>query len=233
MPARNSIKQYVDNGYYHIYNRGVEKRLIFLDSQDYGVFLNYLKEYLSPKNEDELRQKLSDPLTTYKEKDKILKLLRLNNFANKLTLLAYCLMPNHFHLLVKQKTANTIDQFMQSLATRYSLYFNRKYKRVGSLFQSVYKAVLVTSEEQLLHLTRYIHTQALASQGETLQSWTLQSWQKQPCSYKEYLGERKTKWIQAEEILVYFSKSNPILSYQAFIQSKDDFASIRDLLLED
>ena len=54
MPARNSIKQYIENGYYHIYNRGVEKRLIFLDEQDYSVFLSYLKEYLLPKNESEL-----------------------------------------------------------------------------------------------------------------------------------------------------------------------------------
>ena len=80
MAAKNSIKIYVEDGYYHIYNRGVEKRLIFLDQQDYGVFISYLKEYLSPKDEKSLRQKLSNPDTSYKEKDKTLKALRLNNF---------------------------------------------------------------------------------------------------------------------------------------------------------
>ena len=127
MPSRNSIKQYVNNSYYHIYNRGVEKRLIFLDAQDYAVFLSYLKEYLTPKNEQELRQKLSDPNTSYKEKDKILKLLRLNNFYGEITLLAYCLMPNHFHFFIKQKSAVSIDKFMQSLSTRYTMYFNCKH----------------------------------------------------------------------------------------------------------
>jgi len=168
MPARNCIKQYTENAYYHIYNRGVEKRQIFLDHQDYAVFLSYLKDYLTPKNEKMLMEKLSDPNTSYKEKDKLIKLLRLNNFFDEITLIAYCLMPNHFHFFVRQKNSNSIDKFMQSIATRYTMYFNRKYKRVGSLFQGVYKAVMVTGEMQFIYLTKYIHRQALALQGETL-----------------------------------------------------------------
>lgn len=82
MPSKNSLKQYADKGYYHIYNRGVEKRLIFQNPQDYYVFLAYLKEYLLPKNEKELKDRLSDPEISYKERDKIIKLLRLNNFAD-------------------------------------------------------------------------------------------------------------------------------------------------------
>ena len=105
MPAKNSVKNYVENSYYHLYNRGVEKRIIFQDSQDYAVFLNYLKEYLLPKDEQNLRNKLTDPNISYKEKDKIIKLLRLNNFTDEIILIAYCLMPNHFHLLVKQKSS--------------------------------------------------------------------------------------------------------------------------------
>lgn len=217
MPARNSIKQYVENSYYHLYNRGVEKRSIFLDEQDYAVFLSYLKEYLLPKNEKQLIEKLSDDNTSYKEKDKILKLLRLNNFAEEITLLAYCLMPNHFHFSIKQKSANSIDRFMQSFGSRYTIYFNRKYKRVGSLFQAVYKAVLVDTEEQLLQLSRYIHKQALPSQ---------------PSSYQEYLGKRKTPWIHPEDILAYFSKTNPSLSYQSFVEQEEDIASIANIALD-
>jgi len=225
MPARNVIKPYVENGAYHLYNRGVEKRLLFLDGMDYGVLLRYLKEYLLTKDTDNLSKRLSDPNTSYKEKDTILKLIRLNNFSESLNLLAYCLMPNHFHFLVRQTGANTIDQFMQSLCTRYTMYFNRKYKRVGTLFQSVYKAVLVDNDEQFLHLTRYIHRQALASQGETLQD--------QPSSNPEYLSDRKSPWVHPEEILAFFSKTLPHLSYMSFVKEKEDSEIIKKLTLED
>src|SRR3989344_1972051 len=152
MPAKNSRKQYLENGYYHIYNRGVEKRKIFLDRQDYSVFLSYLKEYLSPKDENALYSILSDDSSTLQEKDRARKLLRMNNFLQEIILLAYCLMPNHFHFFVKQKSAGSIDKFMNSLGTRYTMYFNKKYKRVGSLYQGVYKGVLVTNQEHYLHL---------------------------------------------------------------------------------
>jgi len=225
MPARNSVKEYIANGYYHIYNRGVEKRLIFQDQQDYSVFLGYLKEYLTPKNEKGLRMRLSYPDISSKEKDRILKFLRMNNFADEITLLAYCLMPNHFHLFIKQKSANSIDKFMQSLCTRYTMYFNRKYKRVGSLFQGVYKAVHIISEKQFLHLSRYIHRQALASQGETLED--------QPCSYPEYLSKRRTEWIKPDEILNYFSTSNPSLSYESFVKEGEDTGYIKNIKIEE
>lgn len=227
MPSTNSIKLYVENGYYHIYNRGVEKRLIFLDRQDYSVFLNYLKEYLLPKDEESLQTILSSPITSSKEKAQALKLLRLNNFANEITLLCYCLMPNHFHLLIKQKSSGSIDKFMNSLATRYTMYFNRKYKRVGPLYQDVYKAVLVKTDEQLLQLTRYIHKQALASKGDAFRSW-----EAQPCSYPEYLKERKTQWVQPEEILGCFSKANPALSYKSFVLEQNGYEIVQKLLLE-
>lgn len=221
MPAKNSRKTYVENGYYHIYNRGVEKRPIFLDQQDYGVFLSYLKEYLLPKDEKSLFQKLSDPNTSYKEKDKILKLLRLNNFNKDIILLAYCLMPNHFHFFIKQKSLGAIDKFMNSLGTRYTMYFNRKYKRVGSLYQNVYRAVLVNTEKQFLYLSKYIHKQALALQSN------------QPCSFSDYLGLRKTSWVHPEEILSYFSKTNALLSYENFILEPENFAILKNLTLDE
>lgn len=229
MPSKNSIKQYADKGYYHIYNRGVEKRIIFQKTQDYLVFLSYLKNYLLPKDEEELKNKLLNPDTSYAERDKIIKLLRLNNFADEINLLAYCLMPNHFHLLIYQNTRSSMDKFMNSLCTRYSMYFNRKYKRVGPLYQDVYKAVLVTREEQFLHLTRYIHKQALALQGDALQHELTE----QPSSYLDYIGNRKTEWVKTEEILSYFSKSNPKISYKAFVEENEDLSQINKLLLED
>lgn len=228
MPARNSIKQYLENGYYHLYNRGVEKRLIFLNQQDYLVFLNYLKTYLLPKDEKSLREQLSNPSISYKERADILRSLRLNNFHEEIILLAYCLMPNHFHFFVKQKGSQSIDKFMQSLCTRYTMYFNRKYKRVGSLFQAVYKAALVTHEEQFLYLTKYIHKQSLGLKGETLQGW-----EDQPSSYLEYLGKRGTKWIKPDEVSIYFSKTNPKLGYQSFIEEDNDYTIIQEVLIDD
>lgn len=218
MPAKNTIKRYVENGYYHLYNRGVEKRIIFLDKQDYAVFLSYLKEYLLPKDDQDLRERLSDPTISARERDRIIKILHLNNFANELTLLAYCLMSNHFHFFVKQKNGKTIDIFMQSLCTRYTMYFNRKYKRVGSLFQAVYKAVLLTTEEQFLHLSRYIHSQALISH--------------QPSSYMEYIGKKQIEWVKPQEILTFFSQTNPSLSYQAFVSQKEDFDILKGATIE-
>ena len=102
MASKNSIKDYLPDSYYHLYNRGVEKRLIFQDEQDYSVFLSYLKTYLQPKNEKELLLRLANPNLDYKEKDKIIKELRLNNFFSEISLNSYSLMPNHFHFLLKQ-----------------------------------------------------------------------------------------------------------------------------------
>ncbi len=226
MPARNSRKKYTENGYYHLYNRGVEKRIIFENGQDYKVFLSYLKEYLMPKNIELLQDKLSDSSISYKEKAQIIKQLRLNNFSDEISMIAYCLMPNHFHFLVKQRNANSIDTFMNSIGTRYTMYFNKKYKRVGSLYQGVYKAVLIESDEQLLYLTRYIHLQSLASQGEDLQS--------QPSSYEDYLGRNVTEWLNPNEILKFFSKHNPNLSYQAFVNNKSQsHINISKIIIED
>ncbi len=233
MPAKHSQKQYLKNGYYHLYNRGVEKRKIFLDSQDYAVFLSYLKEYLSAKNEKELSERLANPAISPQERDKILRLLRLNNFTDEITLLAYCLMPNHFHFFVKQKSARSIDKFINSLGTRYTMYFNKKYKRVGSLYQGVYKAVQVLTDEQFIYLSKYIHKQALVLKGVALQGDALQDSQGQPSSYEDYLEKRKTEWVKPQEVLTYFSKTNPKLSYQAFVEETEEFGPIENLLLEE
>ncbi|MFH1536285.1 MAG: transposase [Patescibacteria group bacterium] len=234
MPAKNSLKAYLSNSYYHIYNRGVEKRPIFQDDQDRAVFLSYLKTYLMPKDEAKLKRIIADEKSPWKEKDQALKLLRLNNFHGEITLLAYCLMPNHFHLLIKQKSPESIDKFMNSHATRYTMYFNKKNKRVGSLFQNVYKAVGVESDAQLLYLTSYIHRNPLAikSRKSASQGDALRTYFSQPSSLPEYLGMRHTEWISPEEILSFFSKTNPKLSYKAFIQQNEDLTIIRDYLLD-
>lgn len=197
-----------------------------MDEQDYGVFLSYLKEYLSPREEDEWFKQLAKPNISSQEKDKILKLLRLNNFYQNIELLAYCLMPNHFHFLLKQRDSNAIDRFMNSLSTRYTMYFNRKNERIGPLCQDRYKAVLVKDESQFLHLTRYIHGQALNLQGSTPS-------ENYPCSYGDYIGTRSTGWVHPEEVLTFFNNNYPSFSYEAFVADNEIIDKQSKYLLKD
>jgi len=226
MPIKNSIKPYIADAYYHLYNRGVEKRLIFLDDQDYGVFLSYVKTYLEPKDESGLQSVLSDPLSSSKEKDKAVKLLRLNNFSDSIQLIAYSCMPNHFHFFVKQTEPDSIDRFMNSLCTRYTMYFNKKYKRVGGLFQSVYKGVLMRSEEQFMYLSRYIHRNILKK--ERRNDASVRMLVSYPySSYQEYLGLCQTDWVHPEEVMSLFSDET---AYQAFVEGVDSEKSVKTLV---
>lgn len=225
MPAKNSRKEFVENSYYHVYNRGVEKRSIFVDDMDYAVFMSYLKNYLIPKDEDFLQETLSSPNSTPKQKSDALRLLRLNNFSNSIDLIAYCLMTNHFHFLIKQTPTWGIDSFMNSLMTRYTMYFNKRHKRVGHLFQGNYKAVQVETEEQLLHLSRYIH-QNPTSKGVAFQSYP-------HSSYLQYLTDQPSEWIKPTDVLTYFSKKG-FNSYASFVgdnYSYDSLIVIKELTL--
>lgn len=219
MPSRNSIKPYVEGGYYHVYNRGIEKRPIFLDEQDYAVFLKYLTEYLTDKEEIKLVQRLADPAISFKEKEEINRLLRLNNFKGEICMLSFCLMPNHFHFFLRQTNATSIDKFMNSLCTRYTMYFNKKYGRVGSLYQDVYKALLITSETHFIYLSKYIHKQALLYD--------------QPSSYSTFTKpEGKTyKWVNPAEIMFYFD--NKPFSYKTFVEENEETGSIDEFLIEE
>ena len=220
MPSRYQIKSYCPNAYYHIYNRGVEKQSIFKEDQDYGVFLSYVKTYLEQKDEKALYAVLLDPNSTSKEKYKAQHLLHLNNFFNTISLLSYCLLSNHFHFLVWQKEADTIDRFMNSLCTRFTMYMNKKYKRVGPLFQSVYKAVLVRTDEQLLYLTRYIHRNVLEKhRSDHRYIHMLASYPYS--SYPEYLGLRNTSWVTPHIVQSFFSKTGKH-SYQAFVEDAEE-----------
>ncbi len=215
MPGKHTIKTYVEESFYHIYNRGVEKRNIFLDDQDYHVILQYLKDALSPPPDPKtLLKNVSFKGSTFKGIPRQVK-----NFSTDIDLVAYCLMPNHFHFLIKQHRKDAIKQFMQSLATRYSMYFNKKYSRVGTLFQGIYKAILVSQEPYLLHLTRYIHRNPLKNTKNLHTAYS---------SYGEFLGIRKTKWIKPAEVLSYLTseKTNLLIlkktnSYKSFVEDHD------------
>ena len=180
MPSKNTIRIYLAGGYYHIYNRGVEKREIFLDETDYEIFLYYLKSYLlSPDSPEHKRL----PFSLHYEYSSC-------DLYKRINLLAYCLMPNHFHLMVKQLDEKAIIEFMKRLSNAYTEYFNKKYDRVGPLFQGRYKAVLIDCEEYFLHLSRYIHRNPLeiVDKIDDLINYSYSS-------YPDYCGKKQTKWL--------------------------------------
>jgi len=228
MPAKNSVKIYVENGYYHVYNRGVEKRDIFLQPNDYKVFLHCLKQALLPPEKIRVpSQEVSFKGQTFKGIPRPPK-----NYYGQIELLAYTLMPNHFHLLLHQIQNRCMDQFMQSILTRYTMYFNKTKKRIGGLFQGRYKAINVTEEPYLLHLSRYIHRNA-SSLTKNLTEWY--------SSYSDYLGLTKTEWLKPELILESFKPGTlPFLkhtnTYKKFVEyDSDDLDEYIDpqLALED
>jgi len=222
MPAKNSIKTYISDGFYHIYNRGVEKRIIFNNRQDYKVFFNYLKLYLCPKKELIGEIKEDKNLTEEEIARKIIIISGLNNFYKRIELLCFNLMPNHFHLVIRQKDSNDMELFIRSLLTKYVLYFNKKYDRVGPLFQGVYKAVNIDREEYLLHLSRYIHlnSKEILSKNQLLVDYP---WS----SYPAYLGKINLKWLNKELILSYFKSNSGFghSSYQKFVEEYKDSPS--------
>lgn len=228
MPAKNCIKTYIENGYYHVYNRGVEKRDIFLDDQDYRVFLHLLKFYLSPPKKNFIHP-LSE-ITNFKP----VRIRNLSSLDKDVKLLAYCLMPNHFHLLIFQKSVNGMSKLLRSLLTAYSMYFNRKYNRVGHLFQGIYKAILIQEESYLLHLSRYIHLNPSETglTGMIPVNWPYSS-------YEYYLGKKKAAWINPDLILSFFKTAHrtslkDILSYQSFVEDyqKDPKEILGNLIIE-
>ena len=138
---------FVPGEFYHIYNRGTDKRTIFLNVTDYQRFQVLLYLVNSTQNIN-----IRDLLKTKKN------LYEITLEGEPLVAIgAYCLMPNHFHLLLTPLVDEGISLFMQKLATSYSMYFNNKYERTGSLFQGKFRSELATDDRYLKYLFSYIH----------------------------------------------------------------------------
>ena len=183
MPSRNIIKIDSPESYYHIYARGSGKLPIFLEPLDFVYFENLLARYLGPKP---VQGKFG---YTYP------------NYRDKVELLAYCLMNNHFHLLLYQADARFMTTFMRSLMTSYSRYFNLKYKRTGPLFESRYKACRVDQQSYLEHISRYIHLNP--------RYWRRYS----PSSLKYYLDTRAPEWLKIDRISSLFNGQDEYLKF--------------------
>ncbi len=128
------------DGYYHLYNRGTEKRIIFLDKHDYDYFLFLMYICNTVKS-----IKLRDIGKVFDREKTIINVG------------AYCLMPNHFHILVREKIEGGISKYMLKLMTGYSMYFNKKYKRTGKLYEGVFKSSYIGKDNYLKYIYSYIH----------------------------------------------------------------------------
>lgn len=150
---------FIENHIYHIYNRGVEKRNVFSDDRDRFRFVHDLFEF----NDESPAANIYYKLPNLQSYEVGLRKIKENKEPRKciVGILAFCLMTNHFHLLLRQKTDSGIINFMQKLGTGYTNYFNKKHERVGPLFQGKFKAALVDQESHFIHLPYYIHTNPL------------------------------------------------------------------------
>lgn len=195
MPVRNVVRYQAPDVFYHVYNRGHNGGLLFSEEEDYAYFEWLLARCYGPV---QLKSKTGRPFPW---------------FGDQVTLHAFCLMPNHFHLLLYQgEDAGSLSKSMQSLATTYSMYFNKKYSRRGSVFESVFKAVPVLNESYLQHITRYIH----------LNPRDFKNWPHS--SYMDYMGSGSHGWVSVDRVLSIFDSRE---QYKQFI---DDYKALRDEL---
>jgi putative transposase len=183
MPARNVVRYDVPETYYHVYARGASRQPIFLEHADYTYFIYLLKRYLAKE------QSVSKAGVAYP------------NYHEGLELLVFCLMGNHFHLMVYQIEAGSLARFMKSLMVSYSRYFNLKYKRSGALFESRYKASPISSNAYLLHVSRYIHLNP-------------RSWKRYPySSIESYRSGDAPDWLRMDRVMALHESNKVYLEF--------------------
>lgn len=195
MPSRNVLRVDVAEMYYHVYARGASRQTIFSDDEDYRVFLNLLKRYLS---KDAVKDRQGREYA---------------NFYDSLELIAYCLMPNHFHLFIYQHDAEQISRLMRMILTSYTRHFNTKYHRSGPLFESRFKASHITSDAYLMHISRYIHLNP--------KDW--RNWQWSSLSY--FSGSRKAAWVRPGRVMELFDDNR-----DRYLRFVDEYVDRRDEL---
>lgn len=190
---------------YHVYNRGIDKRVTFTDQNEYARFFQTLKFYLYDNPPVSLSRFLR---IGQGKRNEFLE----TPWGNKyISLFAYCIMPNHFHLLVRQEVDSGVSKFISQLLNSYTRYFNTKHSRVGQLFLDQFKNVLVDGEAQFLHLSRYIHLNPYSSGTvKTLGDLEKYEWS----SLVEYIGSGEESICDKETVMFHFSSK---IKYKEFI----------------
>lgn len=224
MPGREIAL--VNNEVYHTLNRGIASQPTFLSKRDYQRAIDTIFYY----QHSDLPRKYAKFLTlAVKERTELLQRLRAKK-KFLVEVICYCLMPNHFHLLLKQLEDNGISKFMSNFTNSYTRYFNTKQERNGPLFQGKFKSVRMETEEQLLHVSRYIHlnpyTGYLVKTFEELEIYPYSS-------FPEYIEKSQNSLCNTSIILSNFQSAS---AYKQFVLDNADYqrklANIKHLLLE-
>ncbi len=225
MPDSRKIT-FANGEIYHIFNRGVEKRPIFTDKREYNRALETLRYYLFANIPVRFSKYLQ---IKSEERTKLIHRLYMEN-KKIVDILAFSLLPNHFHLLLRQVEKGGITRFMTNFSNSYTKYFNAKNERVGPLLQGLFKAVHAETDEQFLHLTRYIHLNPVLSfivDIERLADYPYSS-------FREYLNEGAHTLSSASVALGYFNSRD---DYYSFVRDQVEYAKelekIRYLTFED
>lgn len=198
--------QFINNEYYHIFNRGVDKREIFLDNEDLSRFFQSICEFNT-----------IEPIGSIFENSFRQLGHRMSKQGKLVNFICYCLNPNHYHFILEQVAENGIQKFMHRLSGGYTWYFNNKHKRSGSLFQGSYKAIHINTNEYLLHVSAYVNLNDKVHQLGGLAAKLVMS------SWKEYLRNDKDGFCEKEII---FGQFNSAEEYKKF--AEDSLKSIRE-----
>ncbi len=196
---------------YHIFNKGITGQITFSTYQDYKRAKLTLRYYLSSPLPARLSRFLE---LSAKRKKEILQIFKPRRIVS---LIAYVFMLNHFHLLVRQEEDKGIEKFVGNFQNSYTRYFNTKNKRVGNLFLSRFKAVEIQTDEQLYHVSRYIHLNPYSSGlVKTLKGLERYKWSSLP----EYLGLAKEEICDKQLILENFGS---VEKYKSFVFDQADY----------
>jgi len=217
-------------GFYHIYNRGVDKRLIFNDQDDFLMFYRYL--YLF--SDYNYKNRFGRPMMNEIELAGAEQLSMLRKPLIKI--LSFNLVGNHFHLFAEQFIDDGISIFLHKIKKTYSNKFNKKHSRVGGLFESVFKAKLIDNESHLMHIPRYIHLNSLDLEMPEWRHGKIKDWDKalrilnsDPwSSHRVYMGEKQLLPIVDEE----FARTS-FIGTEDYVNYLKEWATSDDGMLEE
>lgn len=226
MPGR--ILPLVTNEIYHVFNRGIDRRPTFTNIGEYKRAIEVISYYRFFNHSMKLSYYLN--LAQDRRKEVMNEILLKNERC--VDLLAFCLMPNHFHFLIRQVVDNGISKFMSNVQNSYTRYFNTKQDRIGPLFLDQFKAVRIESDEQLLHVSRYIHLNPLTSfVVKNFSSLLEYRWS----SLIEYIKVLNSPICETRTILGYFSYNKS--KYKNFledqVQYQQELHKIKHLLFDE
>mgnify|MGYP001563457299 CR=1 FL=1 len=211
--------------YYHIYNRGNNKQNIFLDERDWIRFLFLILNLQSPVVFYNLGRYVSNFVRHRVFNISKESLQKINN-NRVVELINFAQMPNHFHLIVLEKNINGISQYMQRIQNAYTKYFNAKYKFHGHIFQGPFKIIRIEDNEQLLHLSAYIHRNP-----REIKKWFKKEDEYPWSSYQDYTAENRWEnLLQPQIILDQFSNKN---EYRKFLETSGTKLNLNEKQLLD